>query len=111
LPKREKSLPFTRPIDDFAPVRSECDFLADWNASNPAWSASDIITLSERLRRYHPQVLIIVKKDIAKHVMRASQLAGLGEIPRYVLPFPAMDWQSRFVRELTEVFLEKPVKR
>jgi hypothetical protein len=67
--------------------------------------------LSKRIRLYSPHVLITIKKDIAKHVRKAAQLAGFDNIPHYALPFPAMHWQSIFARQLTEILSLEPVRK
>jgi hypothetical protein len=65
--------------------------------------------LANRLNENRPQLLIVIKKDIATHVNQACKTAGLEIRAAHVLPFPTMGWQPRFVSELTDILRSERV--
>jgi hypothetical protein len=63
-------------------------------------------SLPERIAEHLPQASIVVMKAIAKYVQPAIGQAGLADLPCYVLPFPAMGNQKRYVERLVAVLRE-----
>jgi hypothetical protein len=63
-------------------------------------------SLPERIAEHLPQATIVVMKAIAKYVQPATGQAGLADLPCYVLPFPAMGNQKRYVERLVAVLRE-----
>ena len=70
-----------------------------------------IESLANRLKENRPQLLTVIKKDIAKHVDQACKMTGLDINIDYVLRFPTMGWQPSFVRELTDILRSERVLR
>ncbi len=62
------------------------------------------VGLSERLKAFTPEAIVIVMKGIEDNVRRAIKAAGLSEtLPVFVVSFPANGRQSDYIRELREV--------
>ena len=60
-------------------------------------------SLPERIAEHLPQATIVVMKAIAKYVQPAIGQAELADLPFYVVPFPAMGNQKRYVERLVTV--------
>jgi hypothetical protein len=63
-------------------------------------------TLQQYLRDVRPLAIIVVMKGIVEHVERALKAAGLGVVPRHVVPFPAQGHEREYVAGLRSIFLE-----
>ena len=61
---------------------------------------------TKRLKEIDPRAVITILVSIKRHVEKALLTAGLANIPHYVLPFPAMSHQQRYVVELSKVLHE-----
>ena len=61
-----------------------------------------ILQLSDKLRLYNPEAIVIMLKKIERHVKSAVAIAGL-TCPVYALPFPGNGHQNKFIRGLKNV--------
>lgn len=61
---------------------------------------------AERLKDIDPKAVVTILVSIKKHIEKALLIAGLSGTPHYVLPFPAMSHQQRYVVELSNVLHE-----
>jgi hypothetical protein len=66
-------------------------------------------SLVERIAQHSPEAIIVVMQGIAKYVQPAIGQAGLDDLPFYVVPFPAMGNQKRYVERLVAIFRELKV--
>jgi hypothetical protein len=65
--------------------------------------ANSVAGLAERIKKESPDVVIVVIKKIKKEAVKAINLAQVGELPTYFLPFPGQRWQNEYVKELKTV--------
>jgi hypothetical protein len=65
--------------------------------------------LAKRMREHTPRAIVVIKSDIDRHVADAADIAGLGELPRWTLPFPAMSWQGQYVEKLSSLLPKLPM--
>ena len=63
-------------------------------------------TFQQCLRDVRPLAIIVVMKGIVEHVDRAVKAAGLGAVPRHVVPFPAQGHIREYVTLLRGIFQE-----
>jgi hypothetical protein len=63
-------------------------------------------TSQQLLRDVRPLAIIVVMKGIVEHVERALKAAGLGAVPRYVVPFPAQGHEREYGAGLRSIFRE-----
>ena len=69
-----------------------------------------ITSLSTRLRATSPQAVVVVIKAIEQHVRQAAGQAGLGQIPVFALPFPALGNQRKYVAGLAETLRDPRIQ-
>jgi hypothetical protein len=64
--------------------------------------------LANRLQRRHPNTIIVVgrSRSLCSSVGIALTQAGLQDVPRFELPFPAMSHQRRYVSELSALIAD-----
>jgi len=60
-------------------------------------------SLARRLKGLTPSVIVVVVKGIRPQVLQALNDAGIGGVPREVLPFPGQWHRTDYVAELTEL--------
>lgn len=59
--------------------------------------------LTEALHGLRPELVLIVMKEIEPEVVQALDLAGLGDVRRHVLPFPAYGHDGEYVSRLASL--------
>ena len=69
-----------------------------------------IASLSARLRATSPQAVVVVMKAIEPHVQQAADQTGLGQIPVFALPFPALGNQRKYVAGLAETLRDPRIQ-
>ncbi len=67
---------------------------------------NSVPSYAARMKEYNPLALIAVKLSIRKQAEEAQRLAGMGHIPLWVVPFPTMGNQPRYIKELSAVLRE-----
>ena len=68
---------------------------------------NSITSLSDRLKIYTPDAIVIVMRAIKPMVLKAMREAGLSYDP-YCTPFPAFGNQARFHEAMTEIIPNLP---
>lgn len=63
---------------------------------------ASVPALARRIRRYDPEVVIVVLKKIEGHVREALRRARI-DAPTYVLPFPGQGHQAVYRRRLSRI--------
>ena len=63
-------------------------------------------SLAERIGSLSVKTIVVVMCGIVPYVERAVEQAGLKNVLRYSVPFPAMGHQHQYVRELVKVLQE-----
>ena len=66
-----------------------------------------IPALTERIKRMSPGAIAVTPKAITRHASPAIAAAGL-TIEPVALPFPAMSWQSAYVKAMADFIRSIP---
>jgi hypothetical protein len=68
-----------------------------------------VAPLAMRMRAIRPKTVVVMMKEIRRQAEQAAASAGLSGVPFYVLPFPSMGWQLKFMDALTALLPALPL--